>query len=101
MDMCLDPSASICSAIAPRPSLLRNNGQWAIDPSSTPQRVGSMGRICHTNLSMQSSAVVINGHVVSAPIMQPTQSVPTSFQGQIQISGGFTQYQARAIAAEL
>jgi len=39
--------------------------------------------------------------VVSAPITQPTQPSFTSFYGQVQISGAFTQQQAKTIAAEL
>ena len=87
------------SAIA-HARVTQNNGQWAIDLVLTPR--GSAQWDAFVIRTFHAiSAVVVNGLVVSAPIMQPTQSVPTSFQGQIRISGGFTQYQARAIAAEL
>jgi hypothetical protein len=46
-------------------------------------------------------AVVINGKVVSAPLTQPGQTSFTSFAGRVQISGGFTRAQAKAVAARL
>jgi hypothetical protein len=87
------------SAIA-RARVTENNGQWAVDLILTPRGSAQWNAFAIRTFHA-ISAVVINGHVVSAPIMQPTQSVPTSFQGQIQISGGFNRYQARAIAADL
>ena len=39
--------------------------------------------------------------MISAPITQPTQSSFTSFGGQVQISGSFTEDQAKALATEL
>jgi preprotein translocase subunit SecD len=45
--------------------------------------------------------IEIGGKVVSAPIMQPTQSSFSSFNGQMQISGSFNEKQAKALAAEL
>jgi len=47
------------------------------------------------------TGVVINGHVVSAPVMQPTELSFTSFDGQLQMSGGISEQQAKAIASEL
>jgi preprotein translocase subunit SecD len=48
----------------------------------------------------QIIGVVVNGQVMSAPITQPAQSAWSSFNGQVQISGSFTEKQAKAIAAE-
>ncbi|MGO9028190.1 MAG: SecDF P1 head subdomain-containing protein [Acidimicrobiales bacterium] len=45
--------------------------------------------------------VVVNGTVVSAPIVQPTQASFSSFDGQVEIAGAFTGPQAKAIAARL
>jgi preprotein translocase subunit SecD len=39
--------------------------------------------------------------VISAPITQPSQATFTSFNGQVQISGSFTQSQAQTLATEL
>jgi hypothetical protein len=42
---------------------------------------------------------VWNGHVVSAPVVDPTQRFFRSFNGQGQISGGLTEHEAKSIAA--
>jgi preprotein translocase subunit SecD len=46
-------------------------------------------------------AVDLDGIVQSAPLIQPTQNAWSSFQGQVQISGNFTQGQANALATVL
>ncbi len=38
--------------------------------------------------------------MISAPITQPTQASFTSFNGQVQISGSFTEDQAKTLATE-
>ena len=45
--------------------------------------------------------VVVDGHVISAPITQPTQSSFTSFDGELELAGSFDQQQAKALAARL
>lgn len=76
------------------------DGQWAIDLALTPR-----GSEQWDNLAAQQFhaivGVVINNRVVSAPITQPTQQSFTTFDGQLQISGGFTEHQAKVIASEL
>lgn len=95
----LGPAGLDRSAIA-HARVIENSGQWAIDLVLTPR--GSARWDAFAERTFHAiSGVVVDGRVVSAPIMQPAQSVPTSFHGQLQISGGFTQHQAKAIAAEL
>jgi preprotein translocase subunit SecD len=43
----------------------------------------------------------LDGQVISAPITQPTNSTFQSFGGQVQISGGFTQTEAKLLATDL
>lgn len=43
----------------------------------------------------------LGGTVISAPLTQPTQASFTSFAGQVQISGSFTQTQADNLALDL
>jgi hypothetical protein len=95
----LGPVGLSRSAIA-RARVTENNGQWAIALVLTPRGSAQWDSFVEQTFHA-ISAVVIHGQVVSAPIMQPTQSLPTSFHGQLQISGGFTQQQAKAIAASL
>ena len=45
--------------------------------------------------------VVVNNRVISAPVIQPTQVSFASFDGQLQLDGGFTEQQARTLAANL
>ena len=49
----------------------------------------------------QIIGIELDGVVQSAPITQPTQASFTSFAGQVQISGGFTQTQAQSLANDL
>jgi preprotein translocase subunit SecD len=76
-----------------------NNGQWAVNLTLT-----SSGSVAWDALTRQQFhqiiGVVVNGQVMSAPITQPAQSAWSSFNGQVQISGSFTEKQAKAIAAE-
>jgi preprotein translocase subunit SecD len=49
----------------------------------------------------QFLAVVIDGVVVSAPLVQPTQAAWSSFNGQLQLSGYWSDAQAQAVASGL
>ena len=42
----------------------------------------------------------LDGQVISAPITQPTQQAWSSFNGQVQISGSFTEDQAKTLATD-
>jgi hypothetical protein len=76
------------------------SGQWAIYLTLTPNGSAQWDRLAKQQFHA-TVGVVINGQVVSAPITQPTQSSFTSFDGQLQISGSFTEHQAKTIASEL
>ncbi len=77
-----------------------NGGQWNVNIVLT-----SAGSTAWDALAEQQFHAIIgidlDGQVVSAPITQPTNSSFQSFQGQVQISGGFTEEQAKALAVEL
>jgi preprotein translocase subunit SecD len=45
-------------------------------------------------------AIDLDGQVISAPITQPTNGAFSSFNGQVQISGSFTENQAKTLATE-
>jgi hypothetical protein len=75
------------------------DGQWTVDLVLTPQ--GSTEWDTLTQHQFHALiGVVLNGKVISAPIIQPIESSWSSFNGQVQISGSFTQQQAKAIARE-
>lgn len=47
------------------------------------------------------TAIVVNGVVITAPLMQPAQPTFSSFAGRMQIADNFTEQSAQALAAEL
>jgi preprotein translocase subunit SecD len=77
-----------------------SNGQWAVNLVLTAQGSTAWNALTQKQFH-EIIGVVLNGKVISAPIIQPTQSSWTSFNGQVQVSGSFTQQQAKAIAADL
>ncbi len=76
------------------------DGQWAINLVLTRQGSSEWDALTRAHFHA-IIGVVLNGTVISAPIVQPIQSSWTSFDGQVQISGAFTQRQANTIAKEL
>jgi preprotein translocase subunit SecD len=77
-----------------------SNGQWAVNLVLTGQGSTEWDALTQRQFH-EIIGVVLNGKVISTPITQPTQSLWTSFNGQVQISGAFTQQQAKSIAADL
>ena len=76
------------------------SGQWTVDIVLTSAGAAQLDTLAQK----QFHAIVgidLDGKVVSAPITQPTASSFTSFGGQLQISGGFSEGQAKALAARL
>ena len=77
-----------------------NNGQWAVNLNLT----GAGASQWDTLAQQQFHAIIgidLDGQVISAPITQPTQRRFTSFDGQVQISGSFTENQAKTLATDL
>ena len=77
-----------------------NGGQWAVNLNLTSKGASQWDTLA----SEQFHAIIgidLDGQVISAPITQPTQSSFTSFGGQVQISGGFTETQAKLLATQL
>jgi preprotein translocase subunit SecD len=76
-----------------------NNGQWAVNLVLT----GAGSTAWDTLAQQQFHAIIaidLDGQVISAPITQPTQASFTPFNGQVQISGSFTEDQAKTLATE-
>ena len=77
-----------------------NNGQWSVNLNLS----GTGATQWDTLADQQFHAIIgidLDGQVISAPITQPTQTSFTSFGGTVQISGSFTEDQAKALATEL
>jgi preprotein translocase subunit SecD len=76
-----------------------NSGTWAVNLNLTSAGASEWDKLAQE----QFHAIIgidLDGKVISAPITQPTQSTFTSFDGQVQISGSFTEDQAKTLATE-
>ena len=76
------------------------SGTWTVVMNLT----GTGSKAWDTLAAAQFHAIValdLDGEIISAPITQPTASAPSSFGGTVQISGSFTETQAKTLATEL
>jgi preprotein translocase subunit SecD len=97
--MVLGPSTVTGTAVKSASAQLQSN-QWTVSIVLT----GPGSKAWDTLAEQQFHAIIgidLDGQVISAPITQPTQSSFTSFDGQVEISGNFTENQAKALATEL
>jgi preprotein translocase subunit SecD len=75
-------------------------GQWVVNMSLTSE--GSKGWDAMTEKYFHEIiGIELDGVVQSAPITQPNQQAWSSFGGQVEISGSFTQQQAQDLAVAL
>jgi len=96
----LGPAGVTGAQIKSANASLSQAGQWTVNINFTPA-----GATAWDTLAQQQFHAIIgidlDGQVISAPITQPSQSSFTSFAGQVQISGSFTEDQAKTLATEL
>ncbi len=95
----LGPAALTGSSVQSA-SVGRQDGEWLVDITFTGQGAAQWNSLAENQFHAMIG-VDVNGRVVSAPITQPTQSSFTSFGNRMQISGSFTEQQARDLAAGL
>ena len=88
-------SSSIKSAKA-----VKRSGQWVVTYQLTPAGSAAFDAFAKSQFHALI-AIVANGEVYSAPIMQPTQTHFTSFAGSGEVSGNFTKSQARSLAQQM
>jgi hypothetical protein len=89
-------SASFKSAKAVKQSL----GQWVVTYRLTTAGSLAMDALARSQFHAYI-AIVANGEVYSAPIIQPSQSHFASFNGGGEVSGSFTKSQAEALAQQM
>lgn len=92
--------AAVTSAAIQSATTQHVDGQWLVDVVFTPRGSERWDAFAIREFH-QIIGVDLNGQVISAPITQPTQSSFSLFNGQVQISGSFTQAQAKRLASEL
>jgi len=98
--MVLGPSSLTGTAVKSASAQLQTNNQWVVSIVLT----GPGSKAWDTLASQQFHAIIgidLDGQIVSAPITQPTNQSFQSFNGQVQISGNFTETQAKQLATEL
>ena len=92
--------AGLTNAAVKSASAHLDNGAWIINLDLTDTGSTQWDAMADAEFH-QIIGVDVNGQVISAPIIQPTQSSFTPFNGQVQISGAFTGAQAKKLASEL
>jgi len=75
-------------------------GQWTVMVHLSSGGAATLDRVAEENFH-QFVAIDMGGRVVSTPIIQPTQTSFSSFDGAMQISGSLTASSARAVAAAI
>ncbi|HEY4928613.1 MAG TPA: protein translocase subunit SecD [Acidimicrobiales bacterium] len=96
----LGPATVTGSEIKSATAQVDTAGQWTVNITFNAAGAAAWDKLA----AAQFHAIIgidLDGQVISAPITQPSQATPTSFGGQVQISGSFTQAQAQALATEL
>jgi len=96
----LGPAGLTGAQIKSANASLSQSGQWTVNLNLTPT-----GATQWDTLAQQQFHAIIgidlDAQVISAPLTQPSQASFTSFAGQVQISGSFTEDQAKTLATEL
>jgi hypothetical protein len=89
-------SSSFKSAKAVKQSL----GQWVVTYQLTSSGAAAMDALAKSQFHAYV-AIVANGQVYSAPLIQPTQSHFSSFNGRGEVSGAFSKSQAEYLAQQM
>jgi preprotein translocase subunit SecD len=96
----LGPARVTSSAIKSAKAVKQSLGQWVVTYQLT-----TAGNVAFNALAKSQFhalvAIVANGEVYSAPLMQPTQTHFTTFGGSGEISGSFTEAQAKYLAQQM
>ncbi len=96
----LGPAALSGTGVHSATAQVDNTGQWVVNVSLN----GAGGAAWDALATQQFHAIIaidLDGQVISAPITLPGQASFSSFQGTVQISGSFTETQAKNLAADL
>jgi preprotein translocase subunit SecD len=96
----LGPAVMTSRAIASATATKGQTGGWVVSWTTTSAGAAAWDRVTRASFH-QLLALDVGGVVVSAPIIEPTQTTFTSFRGQGQVSGNWSQAEAMKIAAAL
>jgi len=94
----LGPSQMTGRAIGSAQATQNQTGQWVVQYTlAGPANAALWDRVAQANFH-QLLGIELDGVVYSAPIIQPSQSTFSSFNGQGEISGSLTQQDAQNLA---
>jgi preprotein translocase subunit SecD len=93
----LGPAQMTGHSIASATATQNQTGQWVVDYTLTGPGSSLWDKVAQENFH-QLLGIELDGVVYSAPIIQPTQSSFTSFDGKGEISGSLTQSDAQNLA---
>ena len=93
----LGPAQMTGHSIASATATQNQTGQWVVDYTLTGPGSSLWDKVAEENFH-QLLGIELDGVVYSAPIIQPTQSTFTSFDGKGEISGSLTQSDAQNLA---
>jgi preprotein translocase subunit SecD len=94
------PAELTGTAIATATATQNQAGEWVVDCTLTSAGAVQWDTVAQRHFH-QYLAIDLDGVVQSAPLIQPTNQTFQSFQGQVEISGNFTQASANALATVL
>jgi hypothetical protein len=95
----LGPAEMTSAAIA-RASVAHEAGMWVVNYTMTKRGAALWDKVSEENFH-KVLGIDFDGSVVSAPIIQPSQYSFSSFDGEGELSGGFTRAEALKIARAL
>ena len=96
----LGPAEMTSAAIAQAAASRNQTGAWVVDYTMTKRGSALWDKVAEENFHKLLS-IDFDGEVVSTPIIQPTQSSFTTFNGKGEISGNLTKAEAMALAHAL
>ena len=96
----LGPAEMTSAAIAHASATRNQTGAWVVNYTTTARGTVLWDRVAEENFHALLG-IDLNGVVVSAPIIQPTQTSFTSFDGRGEISGGLDRAEAMDLARAL
>jgi hypothetical protein len=94
------PTALTLSSKVASAQVVQEHGNWIVRIQLDPQAAAQWDQIARTYFHLQIT-VDLNGSVVTAPLIEPSQNSYTSFNSQIELSGSQSKVSAEVMAAAL
>jgi preprotein translocase subunit SecD len=96
----LGPAEMSSRAIAKATVTRNKTGQWVVNYTTTGAGAAALDKVAHENFH-QFVGIEVNGVVYTAPLMQPTQTSFSTFDGRGELTGNFDRSQAMRLAGAL